>query len=120
MTRSFRPFEQVDGSLSRSHEGTGLGLALAKRLVEFLGGRIWFESESGKGSTFYFILPVKPAATEAKDTNIIFLDISQLVQGVITMFEAEAGEKDVGIIFELKGEEIKTVKADKEVLRGGF
>ena len=114
----FRPFEQVDGSLSRSHEGTGLGLALAKRLVEFLGGRIWFESESGKGSTFYFILPVKPAATEAKDTNIIFLDISQLVQGVITMFEAEAGEKDVGIIFELKGEEIKTVKADKEVLRG--
>ncbi|MEK6679374.1 MAG: ATP-binding protein, partial [Nitrospirota bacterium] len=114
----FRPFEQVDGSLSRNYEGTGLGLALTKRLVEFLGGSIWFESESGKGSTFYFTLPVKPAAAEAKDMNIISLDMSQLVQGVITMFEAEAGEKDVGIIFELKGEEIKTVKADKEVLRG--
>ncbi|MFZ3065147.1 MAG: ATP-binding protein [Nitrospirota bacterium] len=114
----FRPFEQVDGSLSRNYEGTGLGLALTKRLVEFLGGRIWFESESGKGSTFYFVLPVKPAAAEAKDANIIFLDMNQLVQGVIGMFEAEAREKDVSIVFEIKGEDAKTVKADKEVLRG--
>lgn len=114
----FRPFEQVDGSLSRNYEGTGLGLALTKRLVEFLGGRIWFESESGKGSTFYFILPVKPLTAEVKDTKIVSLDLNQLVQGVITMFEAEAREKDVGIIFEAKGAEIKTVKADKEVFRG--
>lgn len=114
----FKPFEQVDGSLSRNYEGTGLGLALTKRLVEFLGGRIWFESESGKGSTFYFILPVKPVAAKAKDTNIVSLDISQLVQGVVSMFEAEARLNDVGISFETKGEEIKTVKADKEVLRG--
>lgn len=114
----FRPFEQVDGSLSRNYEGTGLGLALTKRLVEFLGGRIWFESESGKGSTFYFILPVKQVTAEVKDTKIVSLDLNQLVQGVITMFEAEAGEKDVGITFEVKGEEIKTVNADKEVFRG--
>lgn len=114
----FRPFEQIDGSLSRSYEGTGLGLALTKRLVEFLGGRIWFESESDKGSTFYFILPVKPVTAEVKDTKIVSLDLNQLVQGVITMFEAEASEKDVGIVFETKGEEIKAVKADKEVFRG--
>ncbi|MBI5180009.1 MAG: hypothetical protein HZA05_01240 [Nitrospirae bacterium] len=114
----FRPFEQVDGSLSRNYEGTGLGLALTKRLVEFLGGRIWFESESGKGSTFYFILPVKPVTAKAKDTNIVSLDMSQLVQGVVSMFEAEARLNDVGISFETKSEDAKTVKADKEILRG--
>ncbi len=114
----FKPFEQVDGSLSRSFEGTGLGLALTKRLVEFLGGAIWFESESGKGSTFYFILPVRPVPEKVKDMKIVSLDMSQLVQGVIGMFEAEARQKDVSIIFEAKGEEAKTIKADKEVLRG--
>ena len=114
----FRPFEQVDGSLSRNYEGTGLGLALTKRLVEFLGGRIWFESESGKGSTFSFILPLKPVPEKAKDVNIISLDMSQLVQGVVSMFEDEARLKDVGISFKAKGEGIKTVRMDKEVLRG--
>ncbi len=114
----FRPFEQVDGSLSRNYEGTGLGLALTKRLVEFLGGRIWFESESGKGSTFYFILPVRPVPEKVEDIKIVSLDLNQLVQGVISMFGPEARLNDVSIIFETKGEEIKTVKADKEVLRG--
>lgn len=114
----FKPFMQVDGSLSRSYEGTGLGLALTKRLVEFLGGRIWFESESGKGSTFYFILPVKQVAAKAKDMNIVSLEMSQLVQGVVSMFEMEAGLKDVSINFRNEGEEIKTVKADKELFRG--
>ena len=114
----FRAFEQIDGSLSRSYEGTGLGLALTKRLVEFLGGSIWFESESGKGSAFYFILPVRPVPEKAKDMKNVSLDMSQLVHGVVGMFEAEAREKNVGIVFETKGDEIKTVRVDKEVLRG--
>ncbi len=53
----FRPFAQVSGSLSRDFEGMGLGLALSKRLVESLGGRIGFESEAGRGSTFWIALP---------------------------------------------------------------
>jgi len=56
--RIFKPFEQVDGSTSRPYEGTGLGLALAKRFTELHGGYLFVESEGvNKGSTFHCVLP---------------------------------------------------------------
>lgn len=60
----FEKFRQVNGSAARKAGGTGLGMPIAKEFVEMHGGQIWFESVLGKGTTFYFTLPVK------KDTKI--------------------------------------------------
>src|ERR1035437_3025306 len=61
--RIFDAFVQADGSHTRRHGGTGLGLSICSRLVGFMGGRLWVESEAGQGSTFHFTVNLDiPAA----------------------------------------------------------
>ncbi|MCB0549153.1 MAG: response regulator [Phaeodactylibacter sp.] len=53
----FQAFQQGDGSAAREYEGTGLGLSITRHLIELHGGKIWLESEPGKGTAFFFSLP---------------------------------------------------------------
>jgi signal transduction histidine kinase len=62
--RLFKPYSRISSDRQR-HPGLGLGLALSKQIVELHGGKIWVESDTGKGSTFFFSLPRHPASRPA-------------------------------------------------------
>ncbi|MCG3191591.1 MAG: Sensor histidine kinase RcsC [Thermoanaerobaculia bacterium] len=71
--RLFQSFSQVDTSTARRFGGTGLGLVISKRLVEMMGGRIWVETEAGKGSTFHFTF----RAVVTDSARPVYLAVSQ-------------------------------------------
>ena len=69
VTRLFKPFSQADSSTQRSYGGSGLGLSICKALVNVLNGRIWLESQLGKGTIVYFTLTFPKAASSSTSNS---------------------------------------------------
>ncbi len=76
LDKIFQPFEQVDATTTRKFGGSGLGLAIASRLVEMMGGKIWVESELGKGSLFHFSARFR--VQEKPETRPVPLEVTSL------------------------------------------
>ncbi len=76
----FAPFAQADASTTRKYGGTGLGLTISTRLVEMMGGKIWVESEEGRGSQFHFTLPLGVA--DAKEIVVGSIAPAEILRGV--------------------------------------
>ena len=87
--RLAQPFEQIDSQHSRQHEGTGLGLALSKSLVELHGGNFGIDSVVGQGTTVTFTLPNRPTEKKViKESNEVGSEITRLAQDIADVLTA--------------------------------
>ncbi|MDR2941508.1 MAG: response regulator [Treponema sp.] len=121
-TKIFQSFEQAESSTTRKYGGTGLGLSISKRIVEMMGGRIWVESEPGKGSTFTFTIKLTCGAEERQKRllNVNLKKVRIMVvdddQDILTYFS------DIAQGFGLSCETAKSGKKALELIKqkGGY
>jgi len=118
-SKLFEPFSQGDSSYVRQYEGVGLGLAICKRIVNLLGGEIAFESELGKGSSFYMELPTKtPKANErifstaTPDTNRVLRKLK-----ILLVEDDRLNKRILELILSREGHQVESVENGEIAIR---
>ncbi len=86
LSQIFEAFAQADTSTTRQYGGTGLGTTIARELVELMGGRIWAESEEGKGSTFHFTIKLTPTDQIRDDDGLFIVPGKEVLPSVRSGF----------------------------------
>jgi len=112
--RIFEEFKQVDGAARRSFEGTGLGLAMVKKIVDLMGGKIKVESQLDQGTTFIITIPEQ---TQTKDGDVLIVEKSFADKTKPQKDIVSAGEQDHADI-DLAAQKSEEAGTDKDLLAG--
>lgn len=110
----FQPFVQADSSTTRHFGGTGLGLSIVRRLVDMMGGQVGVESEIGKGSTFWFMLPLEPVEQSLMSVPI---DLTRLGRRVLVVDDNETNRRVLAGQLMHAGYEVSLASGGNEALR---
>ena len=105
----FDEFKQIEGPLKEKPAGTGLGLAISRKIVEMMGGRIWAESEYGKGAHFQFAIPIREI-TKAKKPPIILPEALDLSKKLVLTIDDEVEAQEILKTY-LKSEGYEVIQA---------
>ena len=115
----FDRFSQADTSLTRGHEGSGLGLSISKAFVELLGGEIWLESKPGAGSTFYFSLPTEVASASrpyAESVDVDFVESPAKKLKILVVEDDAFSYEVIYYMLESFGYEMLNAKTGEEAI----
>jgi signal transduction histidine kinase/HAMP domain-containing protein len=115
--RLFDKFEHQQGALTRERQGSGLGLAISKQIVKALGGRIWVESEVGKGATFHFSLPIAHHAVVRAEEQRRPLPGDSSRRLILVIEDDEDAARVISYALELQGHRVISCPNGKEAMQ---